>query len=107
MSREKKKPARLGDVLKDLLGSTPLGERLAEAAVVPEWEERVGPAIAAVTMPLRVSHGVLLVAVRSSPWLMELRLMEREILERLNRDRPRGRIRGIRFLMANPPHGSK
>ena len=103
----KKKPARLGEVLSDLLASTPLGERLAEAVVVPEWAERVGPGIAAVTTPLRVSHGVLIVAVRSSPWLMELRLMEREILERLNRDRARGRIRGIRFVMANPPIGSK
>jgi predicted nucleic acid-binding Zn ribbon protein len=49
----------------------------------------VGEAIAAVTVPVRVSHGTLVVAVRTSAWLMELRLMEREILRRLNEGRPR------------------
>jgi predicted nucleic acid-binding Zn ribbon protein len=88
-------------VLKDLLGRSDLGEKLAQATVVPEWEDRVGPAIAAVTTPLRVSHGVLLVGVRSSPWLMELRLMEREILERINAERSGGRIQGIRFVMSD------
>ncbi|MGH7446331.1 MAG: DUF721 domain-containing protein, partial [Longimicrobiales bacterium] len=66
----------------------------------PEWEERVGAAIAAVTTPLRTSRGTLLVAVRTSAWLMELRLMERDILRRLNDGRDRGRIERIRFLMA-------
>ena len=76
-----------------------VGERIAEASAVPEWAERVGPAIAAVTEPLRVSRGTLLVGVRSSAWLMELTLMEAEILERLNAGRGRGKILKIRFQM--------
>lgn len=94
-------PARVGDVLQDVLRDTGLGERVAEATIVPEWAERVGPAIATVTTPLRVSRGTLIVAVRSSPWLMELRLMEREILARLNAGRDEGRIQRIRFVMAD------
>lgn len=93
------KPARLGDVLRDYLERSGLVERIEEAAVVPEWSERVGPGIAAVTTPLRVSHGTLLVAVRSSAWLMELKLMERAIVRSLNAGRPRGRIRRIQFVM--------
>lgn len=95
-----KKPTKLGDALQSYLRESGLDERVEEAGVVPEWAERVGAAIAAVTMPLRTSRGTLLVAVRTSAWLMELRLMEREILRRLNEGRERGRIERIRFLMA-------
>jgi predicted nucleic acid-binding Zn ribbon protein len=95
----KGKPSRLGDALQDYLRESGLEERLEAAAVVPEWEERVGAAIAAVTVPVRVSSGTLLVAVRSSTWLMELRLMEREILGRINEGRQKGRVQRIRFVM--------
>lgn len=95
-----RKPTKLGDALQSYLRESGLDERVDEAAIVPEWAERVGPAIAAVTAPLRTSRGTLLVAVRTSAWLMELRLMERDILRRLNEGRERGRIERIRFLMA-------
>ena len=97
-----KKPTQLADALKAFLTKTEVGERIAEAAVVPEWAERVGPAIAAVTVPLRVSRSVLLVGVRSSAWLMELSLMEGEIVRRLNAGRERGKISKIRFQMISP-----
>lgn len=95
----KRKPTLLGDELQQYLQHSGLDEQVAAAAVVPEWEERVGPAIAAVTAPVRVSRGVLLVAVGTSAWLMELKLMEREILRRINDGRQRGRIERIRFVM--------
>jgi predicted nucleic acid-binding Zn ribbon protein len=94
-----KKPTKLGDALQSFLRDSGLDERVEEANVLPEWSERVGPAIAAVTTPLRVSRGTLLVAVRTSGWLMELRFMEREILGRLNEGRARGRIERVRFVM--------
>jgi predicted nucleic acid-binding Zn ribbon protein len=95
----KEKPVRLGDALQSYLRESGLDERVEEAAVLPEWDERVGAAIAAVTVPVRVSRGTMLVAVRSSGWLMELKLMEREILRRINEGRSRGRIERIRFVM--------
>lgn len=100
MSGGSRKPERLGDVLGSVLRESGIEEKVAEASVVPEWPERVGAAIAAVTQPLRVSRGTLLVAVRSSAWLMELKMMEREILQRINAGRGEGRIARIRFLMA-------
>ena len=98
----KNRPSPVSDVLRDYLKSAGLEERIEEASVVPEWPERVGPAIAAVTQPLRTSAaGVLVVAVRSSAWLSELKLMERDILRRLNEGRSKGRIQRIRFVMAD------
>lgn len=98
-------PSRLGDELQKYLREKGLDERVEEAAVLPEWGERVGDAIALVTMPLRVSRGTLLVAVRTSAWLMELRMLEHDILRALNHGRERGRIEHIRFVMADETTG--
>jgi predicted nucleic acid-binding Zn ribbon protein len=95
-----KRPTVVREVLQQYLRSAGLEERIEEASAVPEWAERVGPAIAGVTTPLRASGGTLVVAVRSSAWLMELRLMEAEILRQVNTGRKRGKFTRIRFLMA-------
>ena len=97
--RDESTPKRLGDALGSFLKRSGLDEKVEQARVVPEWAERVGDNIADVTRPIRVSDGVLLVAVRSSAWLMELRLMERQILRQLNAGARRGKIDGIRFVM--------
>jgi predicted nucleic acid-binding Zn ribbon protein len=109
MSQAGKGPLRLGEALRQYLDRSGIGERVEEAGVLPEWAARVGPAIAGVTTPLRVSHGTLVVAVRSSAWLSELRLMSGEILRRLNEGREAGRIQRLRFVLAEagtePPAG--
>jgi predicted nucleic acid-binding Zn ribbon protein len=97
--RDESKPKRIDDALGSYLKRAGIDEKVEQARVVPEWAERVGEGIANVTRPIRVSDGVLLVAVRSSAWLMELRMMERQILRQLNAHAGRGRIDGIRFVM--------
>ncbi len=95
-----KGPLAVHEVLQQYLKKEGLEERVEEAGIVPEWAERVGPAIAAVTTPQRASEGTLVVAVRSSAWLMELKLMEGSILKQLNGARKHGKFTRIRFLMA-------
>ncbi len=97
--RDDSKPKPLADALGSFLKRSGMDEKVEQARVIPEWAERVGDGIAQVTRPIRVTDGVLLVAVRSSAWLMELKLMERQILRRLNDQAGRGRIDGIRFVM--------
>jgi predicted nucleic acid-binding Zn ribbon protein len=99
MTDRERRFTRIGDTLAEFLTRSGIAERLAEASAVPEWADRVGPAIAAVTRPIAASRGTLVVAVRSSAWLMELHMMEREILRRLNAGRDQGRIDRIRFVM--------
>jgi predicted nucleic acid-binding Zn ribbon protein len=96
---KRKKPLKVAEALAGYLKTSGLGERMEQAAAVDDWADRVGEKIAAVTEPLHVSGGILYVGVRSSAWLMELRMMEGEIRRRLNEDRAGGRIRGIRFVM--------
>ena len=99
MSRKRQAPAQVRETLQKYLDRSGLSERIEEATVVPEWPARVGDAIAAVTQPMAVNNGTLFVAVRSSAWLMELKLMERDIVARLNAGREKGRIERIRFVM--------
>lgn len=100
MSDEKrKKPLAVSEALAGYLKESGLGEKIEQATAVDEWTERVGEKIAGVTEPLRVHEGVLFVGVRSSAWLMELRMMEGEIRRRVNEGRGAGRIRKIRFVM--------
>jgi predicted nucleic acid-binding Zn ribbon protein len=105
VSDAKRRFTLIGEALAEFLARSGIADRLAEARVVPEWADRVGPAIAAVTRPVSASRGTLVVAVRSSAWLMELHMMEREILRRLNAGRDEGRIDRIRFVMdgGEPP----
>jgi predicted nucleic acid-binding Zn ribbon protein len=97
----------LGDVLAAYLDRSGMNERIEEAQVVPEWADRVGPAIAAITRPLSVSRGTLQVGVRSSAWMMELHMMEREIVRQLNAGREKALIRRVRFVMLDADNSGR
>ena len=97
--KKKEGPKQVRETLQKYLEKAGISEKVEAASVVPEWPNLVGEGIAAVTTPLRVSNNVLVVGVRSSAWLSELKLMEREILNRINAGKRRGRITGIRFVM--------
>ncbi len=97
--KKKEGPKQVRETLQKYLDKAGISEKIAAASVVPEWPQLVGEGIAAVTTPLRVSNNVLVVAVRSSAWLSELKLMEREILRKVNAGKGRGRIAAIRFVM--------
>lgn len=98
MTGPSRKPEKVAEALASYLERSGLADRLEEVATVDDWEARVGDRIAAVAEPLHVDNGVLFVAVRSSAWLMELRMMEVEIRRRLNEGREKGRIQAIRFV---------
>jgi predicted nucleic acid-binding Zn ribbon protein len=100
MSAGRDKPMRVAEALAAYLKRSGMDSRLAQVSVLEDWNACVGDRIAAVAQPLHVNNGVLVVAVRSSAWLMELRMMEAEIRRRLNQGRDQGRIDGIRFVTA-------
>ena len=96
-------PKQVREALAKYLEKSGIAEHIEAASVVPEWPELVGSAIAAVTTPLRVSDRTLVVGVRSSAWLQELKMMEREIVRRLNAGKKRKVVDKIRFQMNNEP----
>jgi len=92
------KPERVDAVIATYLRTSGLAGRVAQAAVIRDWARLVGPQVAAVTEPLRISaNGTLFVAVASNPWMAELSLMERQLLTAINRERGRTPVKKIRW----------
>ncbi len=95
------KPQLVGDLLARFLERSGLEAKVEAASALTDWADRVGPGIAAVTQPLRVSDGTLVVAVATSAWLMELNLLRAELMRHLNAGRKEGRVRQLVFVMAD------
>jgi predicted nucleic acid-binding Zn ribbon protein len=107
-------PQAVGDLVSRYLERAGIATKVEAASSLAEWSERVGPAIAAVTQPLRVSEGTLFVGVSTSAWLMELNLMKGDLMRHLNAGKGDGRIRQLVFVMMGEPdpapaggHGSR
>jgi predicted nucleic acid-binding Zn ribbon protein len=98
--RKRTPPVRVGDAIASYVERSGLAGRLSQAAIIPEWARLVGPQIAQVTYPERVSpDGTLFVRVATSGWMTELHLMTPEIMARLNAGRGAGRVRALRWLL--------
>lgn len=93
------RPQLVSELLPVYLRRKGLTAKVEAASVVPEWDNLVGPGIAAVTRPVRVSEGTLFVAVKTSAWMMELNMMKGELMRRLNAGKREGRIESLVFLM--------
>jgi len=99
--RTKGRPMAVAEALRAYLDRAGLTRRLSQAQVIPDWAGLVGPQIAAVTTPERVTpDGTLFVRVTTSAWMNELQLMAPEIMARVNAGRGAGRIAGIRWLLS-------
>jgi predicted nucleic acid-binding Zn ribbon protein len=103
MSHKKRTPEKIGEALSFYLKEAGLDVRMVQSAVVPEWAELVGRDIALVTEPLFVTpDGSLFVAVKTNAWMTELQLMEPQLVQALNTDPKRPRVRKLRFQLARP-----
>jgi predicted nucleic acid-binding Zn ribbon protein len=99
-SDSKRKASPIADAIAGFLSSSGMRPRVEQAQVVLRWAELVGPRIAAVSKALSVTaDNVLLVAVNSHPWMTELSMMERDLLEVVNRVTPATPVRQIRFQL--------
>jgi predicted nucleic acid-binding Zn ribbon protein len=77
-------PTRVGDLLDEQLGKKGLGLQIQRIGALEVWSAAVGAKISDVTEAKTVVASTLFVEVRSSAWLMELSLMRRALLGRVN-----------------------
>jgi predicted nucleic acid-binding Zn ribbon protein len=92
------KPEPVGDALASFLKAAGLERSVGRASVLVEWEALVGPQIASVTTPQRISQdGTLFIAVATHGWMSELQLMETQLLARINAREGREPVRRIRW----------
>jgi predicted nucleic acid-binding Zn ribbon protein len=103
MSRGKRKPSAIADVLAGLLEKSGLADRVEQAGIIPEWPALVGKQIAAVTQPTSITaDGTMFVVVTTNAWMNELSLMEPELLRALNAKPGRAPVKRIRWLLRRP-----
>jgi predicted nucleic acid-binding Zn ribbon protein len=100
VSPAKKRPSSIADVLADVLKDTGIAARVAQAAILPEWNSLVGPQISRVTEPMSITaDGTLFVNVTTNAWMNELSLLEPELLRALNAKSERAPVKRIRWLL--------
>jgi len=78
-----KRPARIGDVLKERIAALGWEPRLREEQVVTGWDAAVGPQIAAHARPSHVVNRRLTVVTASPVWTQQLALLKPELLRRI------------------------
>ena len=69
------------------------------AQVMADWPRIVGPALAAVTLPRRLSHGTLTIAC-SGPIAMELQHLSGELMQRINGALGSRVVTSLRFVQS-------
>jgi predicted nucleic acid-binding Zn ribbon protein len=92
-------PTRLSMLLEQTLARIGLDRRLDDYRVWQAWDEVVGRTISRNAQPVRLDGSRLIVAVRSSTWLQELSLLQRELIVRINEWMKREVVRELFFVV--------
>jgi predicted nucleic acid-binding Zn ribbon protein len=80
---------------------------LSEADLFNSWSNVVGADTAAASMPESLREGTLTVRCKSTAWATQLRLMQSEILVRLNEAYPKLEITALKLLGPDAPSWKK
>ncbi len=98
MADPKKTAASIGEAMASFLKESGLDASLRRTSVLAEWAGIVGPQIATVTTPQRITRdGTLFVDVSSPQWMTELSMMEVHLLARINAREGADPVRKIRW----------
>ncbi len=107
---DRRDPGRLGDALQDLVGDREWGDTLAAAGVVGRWDQIVGPDLAGHCRPTRLEGGELTLVAESTAWATQIRLLSRQIVERIAAEVQPGLVRTVRVHGPTAPdwrHGPR
>jgi predicted nucleic acid-binding Zn ribbon protein len=93
-------PIKVDSVLSAVLEKHGVKKQVERMSVLDLWPELVGEHIAEVTKAKGVSDSTLFVEVRTSAWLMELNIMKREFLSKVNEGLEDASLERIVFVLA-------
>lgn len=83
MSDKPEEPPLLASSLDLVLRSLRAGERRNLSGVFGQWDEAVGPHVAANARPIRLQDRCLVVEVEEPAWATQLRFLEADLIRRL------------------------
>jgi predicted nucleic acid-binding Zn ribbon protein len=90
-----------------LLNKFDWSEKLAKAELFVNWTLVVGDASAASSKPEELQQGLLVVRCKSTAWATELRIMQDQIIAKINELYPTLRVAEIKFVGPDAPSWKK
>lgn len=87
-------------LLEGLLTEHGIREQIRQMEALDFWPEVVGEIVAGATRARAVDEGALIVEVKNSAWLMELNMMKRDLLQRVNERLVETPLNRIVFVLA-------
>ena len=93
-----KKPALIGDILKERISALGWEGRLLEEEVLTSWDAAVGPQIAAHARPSHITDRRLTIVTESPVWTQQLSLLKPDLLRRIARSFGPGVVTDVYFV---------
>jgi predicted nucleic acid-binding Zn ribbon protein len=93
--------------LVQLFGDFNWTSRMAEATLFTEWEAVVGSDSAAASYPEELKNEILTVRCRSTAWATQMRLLQAQILAKVQELHPDVLVSDIRFIGPTAPSWKK
>ncbi|MFZ1979128.1 MAG: DUF721 domain-containing protein [Bacteroidota bacterium] len=98
MSTSAQRPEKSIDaVLRELIASLGIEEKLQEYDAVNRWNEIMGEQIAKSSNAVSIKQGILHVHVQSGPWRNELTIRKKEIIDKINASIGSDIVKDIKF----------
>lgn len=95
------------DSMDGLIQSFSWSANLDKAELFSNWAQVVGKESAEASNPESLEGGVLSVRCRSTAWATQLRLLEKDVIRRVNTDFPGLEVKEIKFFGPNAPSWKK
>ncbi|NYH80783.1 putative nucleic acid-binding Zn ribbon protein [Actinopolyspora biskrensis] len=93
---EQRDPQAFGNLASRLASDRGWSDRLAGGHLFGRWTELVGEEIAAHSKPVELREGVLTLQAESTAWATQLRLLQRQIVQRISDGLGQRLVRSIR-----------
>jgi len=102
-----REPVTAGASLDTMLKQFSWDAELSQAELFASWEKLVGELNAKNSTPENLDKGTLVIRCKSTAWATQLRLMQQQILERVNEEFPTLKIEILKFIGPDAPTWKK
>lgn len=100
-------PIKAGEGLEQMLGEFNWTSSIEKADLFSNWAKIVGPDSADASYPEGLERGVLTIRCRSTAWATQLRLLERQVLSKIQDRHPDLGVQEVRFIGPTAPSWKK
>jgi len=96
-------PTLISETLQELVTDREWQSGIAEGNLFSMWREIVGGEIAEHTEPISLLDGVVLIKCSSTAWATQMSMMERDLLQTLQKSAPGVLVESLRFMGPQAP----